>query len=90
MWRMHVKVRENAGECKRRKTKTEEKNFKVPHLGSFLESKYEGIIDSVPPPEVYISGVHQHVQNYKPKQAADMIHKSVRFIYLIWKFNRTS
>jgi hypothetical protein len=36
-----------------------------------FEAKYEGIIDAVPPPEVYIGSIHKHMQNNKRKQAAN-------------------
>lgn len=43
----------------------------VTELRALFESKDEGVIHTVSPPEVDISSVHNHVQNHKPEEPAN-------------------
>jgi hypothetical protein len=46
----------------------------ITKFSALFESKDEGVIHTVSPPEVDISSVHVHVQNYKPKKPVKREH----------------
>lgn len=43
----------------------------VTELSAFFESKDEGVVYTVSPPEVDISSVHDRVQDYKSEESAN-------------------
>ena len=60
---------ENTSQCEHSKTWTKKKDLPVTQLCSLFEAEHKWVIDTVTPPKVYISRVHQHVQDDETKKA---------------------
>ena len=68
---LHVKIGKDTKKRKRTNAESHEKYLFVAEFISLFESKYEGIVYSIPPPKINISSIHNYVQHDESEQAAE-------------------